>query len=138
MVIDARQPEVPSLEAEGEPGVFEAEEAEDGGREGRGRNYTAVENAGKNIFMRPPNQGGAGCAGCHNPPEFDFTPVSGNNGVVTSLGGGSDFTNTSSPTLRDLADANGNPRGGFMHHASLPTLLSVIDHYNAIPASRCG
>jgi len=25
-----------------------------------------------------------------------------------------------------------------MHDASLPTLLSVIDHYNAIPASRSG
>ena len=101
-------------------------------------NYTANENAGKNIFMRPPNQGGAGCAGCHNPPEFDITPVSGNNGVVTSLGGGSDFTNTRSPTLRDLVDANGNPHGGFMHDASLPTLLSVIDHYNAIPAVVTG
>jgi len=67
------------------------------------------------------------------------SPLSaGNDGAVTSLGGGSDFTNTRSPTLRDLVDANGSPRGGFMHDASLPTLLSVIDHYNAIPASRCG
>ncbi len=97
-------------------------------------NYTATENAGKNLFMRPPNAGGAGCAGCHNPPEFDITPVSGNNGVVGSLGGGSDFTNTRSPSLRDSVGPNGSSHGGFMHDASLPTLLSVIDHYNAIPA----
>jgi len=136
--MDVRQPEVPSLGAEGEPAVCEAEEVEDGGRGDRGRNYTADENAGKNIFMRPPNQGGAGCAGCHNPQEFDITPVSGNNGVVGSLGGGSGFTTNRAPTLRDLVDANCNPHGGFMHDASLPTLLSVIDHYNAIPASRSG
>ncbi|MBG7606922.1 MAG: hypothetical protein IZT59_02675 [Verrucomicrobia bacterium] len=81
---------------------------------------------------------GAGCAGCHQPPEFDITPNSGNNGVVGSLGGGNNFTNTRSPSLRDLVDGNGTPHGSFMHDASLPTLLSVIDHYNAIPAVVTG
>lgn len=98
-------------------------------------NFTASENAGKQIFLNPPGPGGgAGCAGCHQPPEFDIDPNTGNNGVVTKIGGGTDFTNTRSPSLRDLVDRNGNPHGGFMHDASLPTLLSVIDHYNAIPA----
>lgn len=101
-------------------------------------NFTANENAGKQLFLAPPNQNGAGCAVCHQPPEFDITPNSGNNGVVGSLGGGSDFTNTRSPSLRDLVDANGTPHGSFMHNASLPTLLSVIDHYNTIPAIVTG
>lgn len=97
-------------------------------------NFTAAENAGKQIFLTPPNAGGAGCAACHSPPEFDIDPNSGNNGIVSSLGGGSDFTNTRSPSLRDLVDPSGNPHGGFMHDASLPTLLSVVNHYDSIPA----
>ena len=102
-------------------------------------NFTASENAGKQLFMAPPGQGGgAGCAGCHRPPEFDIDPNSGNNGLVSKIGGGTDFTNTRSPSLRDLVDRNGNPHGGFMHDASLPTLLSVIDHYNTIPAVVTG
>jgi cytochrome c peroxidase len=102
-------------------------------------NFTASENTGKQLFMTPPGPGGgAGCAGCHRPPEFDIDPNSGNNGHVSKIGGGTDFTNTRSPSLRDLVDRNGNPHGGFMHDASLPTLLSVIDHYNAIPAVVTG
>lgn len=97
-------------------------------------NFTANENAGKQIFLTPPNQGGAGCAGCHRPPEFDIDPNTGNNGVITKIGGGTDTTNTRSPSLRDLVDASGTPHGGFMHDGSLPTLLSVINHYNSIPA----
>jgi cytochrome c peroxidase len=97
-------------------------------------NFTASENAGKQLFLDPPNLGGAGCAGCHRPPEFDIAPNSGNNGLVSMIGGGTDLTNTRSPSLRDLVDAAGTPHGGFMHDASLPTLLSVINHYNTIPA----
>ena len=101
-------------------------------------NFTASENTGKQLFLSPPNNGGAGCAGCHRPPEFDIDPNTGNNGVSGSLGGGTDFTNTRSPSLRDLVDPNGNPHGSFMHDASLPTLLSVVNHYNAIPAVVTG
>jgi len=101
-------------------------------------NFTANENAGKQLFLAPPNQGGAGCAGCHRPPEFDIDPNNGNNGVVTRIGGGTDLTNTRSPSLRDLVNAAGTPHGGFMHDASLPTLLSVINHYNSIPAVVTG
>lgn len=97
-------------------------------------NFTASENAGKQLFLTPPNVGGAGCATCHTPPEFDIDPNSRNNGIAGSLGGGTDFTNTRSPSLRDLVSPTGAPHGGFMHNASLPTLLSVIEHYNAIPA----
>jgi cytochrome c peroxidase len=97
-------------------------------------NFTASENNGKQIFLNPPNQGGAGCAGCHRPPEFDIDPNSGNNGVVTRIGGGIDLSNTRSPSLRDLVSGSGVPHGGFMHDASLTSLRAVIDHYNSIPA----
>ena len=102
-------------------------------------NFTTNENNGKQLFLAPPGPGGgAGCAGCHRPPEFDIDPNSGNNGVVGKIGGGTDLTNTRSPSLRDLVNASGTPHGGFMHNASLPTLLSVINHYNAIPAIVTG
>ena len=101
-------------------------------------NFTTNENNGKQIFLSPPVNGGGGCSACHTPPEFDIDPNSGNNGVVASLGGGNDFTNTRSPSLRDLVGSNGTSHGGFMHNASLPTLLSVVNHYNAIPAVVTG
>jgi cytochrome c peroxidase len=101
-------------------------------------NFTTSENNGKQIFLNAPPQGGAGCAICHRPPEFDIDPNSGNNGVVGSFAGGSDFTNTRSPSLRDIVGANGISHGAFMHDASLPTLLSVINHYNTIPSVVTG
>lgn len=97
-------------------------------------NFTASENAGKQLFLAPPPQGGAGCAACHRPPEFDIDPNTRNNGIVSSLGGGTDTTNTKSPSLRDLVSSNGTPHGGFMHDASLTSLSAVVAHYNAIPA----
>jgi len=97
-------------------------------------NFTASENAGKQLFLAPPPQGGAGCAACHRPPEFDIDPNSRNNGIVTAIGGGTDTTNTKSPSLRDLVSSNGTLHGGFMHDASLTSLSAVISHYNAIPA----
>ena len=36
---------------------------------------------------------------CHDAPECDLDPNSRNNGVVGSLGGGTDTTNTRSPSL---------------------------------------
>ncbi len=98
-------------------------------------NFTAAENNGKNLFLNPP-PGGAGCAGCHRPPEFDIDPASRNNGVTTAIGGGTDLTNTRSPSLRDLLGPGGQPNGGFMHDASFTTLAQVINHYNAIPADN--
>lgn len=78
---------------------------------------------------------GAGCNVCHEVPEFDIDPNSRNNGVVGSLGGGTDTTNTRSPSLRDMADADGNLHGGLMHNAIFNLLRQVIDHYNVIPNS---
>lgn len=98
-------------------------------------NFTATENAGKNLFLSGPGQGGAGCNACHRAPEFDIAPNSGSNGVVGVVNSTDfDFTVTRSPTLRDLVDPNGTPNGPFMHDASLATLREVIDHYDQIVA----
>jgi cytochrome c peroxidase len=115
--------------------------AANGGLQGNFANFTASENRGKNLFVQAPvfgpdglrTGGGAGCAGCHRPPEFDIDPASRNNGVLGAIGGGEDLTNTRSPSLRNLTDPQGNPHGPFMHDGSLASLEAVIAHYNAIP-----
>jgi cytochrome c peroxidase len=98
-------------------------------------NFTAQENAGKQLFLAPPPNG-AGCAGCHVPPEFSIDPKSLNNGVTTQIGGGTDLTNTRAPSLRDLLGPGALPNGIFMHDASLPSLALVIEHYNLIPGDN--
>jgi len=98
-------------------------------------NFTTQENAGKQLFLAPP-PGGAGCAGCHRGAEFDIDPISRNNGVITKIGGGTDLTNTRSPSLRDLVGPGGQTNGAFMHDGSLATLADVINHYNLIPSNN--
>jgi cytochrome c peroxidase len=113
----------------------------DAGREQVGNNnaifpnFTVAENNGKALFINAP-PGGAGCAGCHRPPEFDIDPASRNNGIITQIGGGSDLTNTRAPSLRDVVSPAGQSNGGLMHDASKATLASVIDHYNNIPGDN--
>ena len=99
-------------------------------------NFTADENAGKTLFLQNPNNGGAGCQACHRAPEFDIRPGSNHNGVVSVAGSVTefDFTNTRSPSLRDLVSADGTPNGPFMHDGSLATLMDVVEHYNLIEA----
>jgi len=96
-------------------------------------NYSTHENHGKDFFLNPPPNG-AGCAGCHRPPEFDIDPLSLNNGVVpTADGSGFDYTNTRSPSLRDVVRSNGATNGPLMHNGAFPTLLDVVEHYNQVP-----
>jgi cytochrome c peroxidase len=99
-------------------------------------NFTNQENAGKALFLNPPGQGGAGCAGCHTPPEFSIDPNSLNNGVIAAIGGGTDLTNTRSPSLRDMVGPNGKSNGAFMHHGGHATIADVINHYNLIPGNN--
>ncbi len=99
-------------------------------------NFTAAENAGKDLFFTPPPRGGAGCFRCHGAPEFDITPnMNGHNGIVAEAADPtlSDFTNTRAPTLRDLVKPDGSPNGQMMHNGSKTTFREVIDHYNNIP-----
>ena len=100
-------------------------------------NFTAQENQGKQLFLAPPNAGGAACAGCHRPDEFDIDPNSRNNGIISVAGDNTatDLTNFRAPTLRDIVNPDGNLNGNLMHDGSLATLLDVINHYNEIPNS---
>jgi cytochrome c peroxidase len=98
-------------------------------------NYTADENAGKQLFLTPPPQGGAGCQGCHRAPEFDIDPASQNNGVVAVAGSTTtiDITNTRAPSLRDIFNSAGVLNGPLMHNGNFTTIEQVIDHYNLVP-----
>ena len=98
-------------------------------------NYTTQENFGKQLFLAPPQNGGAGCAGCHAPPEFDIDPNTLNNGIIGVVGSTTeiDLTNTRSPSLRDIVNPDGSLNGPLMHDGSLTTLLEVVEHYNSIP-----
>tara|TARA_B100000508_G_scaffold55003_2_gene42619 strand:- start:21665 stop:23053 length:1389 start_codon:yes stop_codon:yes gene_type:complete len=97
-------------------------------------NYTASENNGKDLFLRIPQNGGAGCAGCHRPPEFDIDPNTLNNGIVGIVGNANDIdtTNTKSPTLRDIVNPNGDLNGPLMHNGSVTTLAALMAHYNNV------
>lgn len=96
-------------------------------------NFTEEENLGKQLFLTPPPNGGAGCQGCHRAPEFDIDPNSLNNGVLDVAGAsGTDLTNTRSPSLRDIFNSNGQLNGPLMHNGDFTSLRQVIDHYNAI------
>lgn len=107
-------------------------------------NFTAQENQGKTLFISTPvfdatstrTSGGAGCNACHNAPEFDIDPNTGNNGIIGSLSGaGFDMTNTRAPSLRDIANSSGNPNTPMMHTAVITTLQAAIGHYGTINAN---
>ncbi len=104
-------------------------------------NFTQEENMGKQLFLAPPVfnnagqriDGGLGCAGCHQAPEFDIDPNSLNNGMIGSISGGiPDLIVTRSPTLRDAVKADGSSNGLFMHNGTLVTIDQVLTHYNDI------
>ncbi len=105
-------------------------------------NFTATENAGKNLYLTPPVfdgnanriNGGVGCNGCHRAPEFDIDPNSRNNGIVGIIGSTAIETNdTRAPSLRDLVKADGSLNTRMMHTGQFTTLEGVIGHYNNIP-----
>ncbi len=104
-------------------------------------NFTQAENAGKNLFIAAPVfdanssriAGGLGCNGCHNAPEFDIDPNSGNNGVIGQANGTNrDFTNTRAPSLRDLTRTDRRVNSPMMHTGAIQGLRAVINHYNTI------
>lgn len=104
-------------------------------------NFTAQENLGKQLFLQPPtfnNQGiringGIGCAGCHQAPEFSIDPNSLNNGIVGTLdNSGLDLIVTRSPSLRDVVKTDGTANGQFMHIGVSSDLNTVLNHYDNI------
>jgi cytochrome c peroxidase len=97
-------------------------------------NFTDSEKRGRQIFNTPDWMGGANCFLCHQEPTFSNTSAGGNNGVIAAIGGGTDLTVMSSPTLRDLVNPSGQLNGPLMHNGSFTSIQQVIEHYNAIPA----
>ncbi len=105
-------------------------------------NFSAPENLGKQLFLTPPVfnaagvriNGGAGCNGCHNAPEFDIDPNTRNNGIIGRIvpGGGIDITVTRAPSLREVTNIAGIENGPFMHTGNLATLQNAVGHYNTI------
>jgi cytochrome c peroxidase len=105
-------------------------------------NFTPQENQGKQLFIGAPVfgpggvrvNGGAGCNGCHNAPEFDIDPNTRNNGIIGRIvpGGGIDITVTRAPSLRNLTNAAGIENGPLMHTGNLATLQNAVGHYNTI------
>ncbi len=81
---------------------------------------TAEENRGRQLFIQPPPQGGAGCAGCHLPPTYSL--------AANSLSNGLDAGETrifKSPSLKGVAVA-----GPYMHDGRFATLDEVVAHYD--------
>ncbi|MEO1049121.1 MAG: cytochrome c peroxidase [Bacteroidota bacterium] len=103
-------------------------------------NFTDQENLGKQLFLGRPMMtagvrtgGGIGCGACHQAPEFSIDDNSRNNGVITSVTTEmADLTNTRSPTLRDLFDAQGNLNSPMMHNGAFDSMEEVLAHYNQI------
>ncbi len=84
-------------------------------------NFSDQENQGKQLFLAPPQNGGAGCAGCHQAPSFSLDPNSRSNGLEAS-----ETTIFKSPSLKNVA-----MYGPYMHDGSLETLEDVVEHYNS-------
>jgi cytochrome c peroxidase len=80
---------------------------------------TAEENRGKNLFLQPPQQGGAGCAGCHMPPTFSLAANSQSNGLDAG-----ETRIFKAPSLKNVAVT-----GPYMHDGRLATLAQVVEHY---------
>lgn len=84
-------------------------------------NYTAEENRGKTLFLTPPNNGGAGCAGCHGIPTFGLVAGVRGNGLDAG-----ETTVFKSPSLKNIGIA-----GPYMHDGRFATLAEVVEHYNS-------
>ena len=82
---------------------------------------SASENAGLLLFIRGPQAGGLGCAGCHVPPSFALAANSRSNGL--DAGESRVFK---SPSLKNVGTST-----AFMHDGRFSTLAQVVDHYDA-------
>lgn len=84
-------------------------------------NYTDQENQGKALFLDPPQQGGVGCAACHQPPTFALSQNSRSNGLDAG-----ETIIFKAPSLKSAALST-----HFMHDGRFSNLSEVIDHYNS-------
>lgn len=102
-------------------------------------NFTATENAGKQLFFQPIVNGGGACFGCHTTEAFvNANGGPENNGLdatsTTDLGAGAptalNRTNLigrfKTPSLRNI-----ELTAPFMHDGRFSTLEQVVEHYNS-------
>lgn len=80
--------------------------------------FTAQENRGKDLYLRPP-PAGAGCARCHTVPTFALTGGSRSNGLDAG-----ETRIFKSPSLKSVAVT-----GPYMHDGRLASLEAVVEHY---------
>jgi cytochrome c peroxidase len=83
--------------------------------------FSTEEDRGRSLFMQGPQQGGAGCASCHQPPSFALAPGTRSNGL--DAGESKIFK---SPSLKSVGRSS-----AFMHDGRLGTLAQVVAHYNS-------
>ena len=108
------------------------------GRQAAFPNFTAEENLGKQLYLTPVQNGGAGCFGCHTTEAF-VSAIGGpqNNGLdetsTTDLGAGETFNRNpafagkfKTTTLRNVELTS-----PYMHDGRFKTLEAVIEHYNS-------
>lgn len=82
---------------------------------------TAEENRGRALFMAGVGAGGAGCAGCHQPPTFALSANSRSNGLDAG-----ETVVFKSPSLKSVGLGS-----AFMHDGRFSTLAQVVEHYSS-------
>jgi len=82
--------------------------------------FSAEENRGRQLFMKNANQGGVGCARCHEPPAFALDGDSRSNGLDAG-----ETRIFKSPSLKSVG-----LDGPYMHDGRFATLAQVIEHYD--------
>ncbi len=83
-----------------------------------------AENQGKKLFMKTRNNGGFGCAECHETEAFIMLDRH-NNGLNTV-----DDTSMENALMRGASLRNISVRGPYMHDGRFGTLEEVLDHYS--------
>jgi cytochrome c peroxidase len=83
--------------------------------------FTAQEDRGRQLFVTGPQNGGAGCAACHQPPTFALAANSRSNGL--DAGESIEFK---APSLKNVGLSK-----AFMHDGRFSSLEEVVEHYNS-------
>lgn len=83
--------------------------------------FTAQEDRGRQLFIAGPNNGGAGCGACHQPPTFALAANSRSNGLDAG-----ETIVFKAPSLKNVGLSK-----AFMHDGRFATLEEVVEHYNS-------
>jgi len=83
--------------------------------------FTVQEDRGRQLFIAGPNNGGAGCGACHQPPTFALAANSRSNGLDAG-----ETVIFKTPSLKNVALSK-----AFMHDGRFASLEEVVEHYNS-------